>query len=44
MIRPGAPDYWARMKESPDYKSVLYHQYVEYSDVPDAVLISERLC
>ena len=42
IITPGCPDYLAHMKTNPNYKSVLYHSYVEYSDHPDAVLVSVR--
>ncbi len=40
---PGAPHYLNHFKEAENYESILYHQYVQYSDVPDAVLVSKRL-
>lgn len=43
IVCPGIPDYLAYFKESKDYDSTLYHSNLEYSDRPDAVLISERI-
>lgn len=43
IITPGSPDYLAHFKDNADYDSVLEHSYVEYCDIPDAILISERL-
>lgn len=43
MIRPGSPDYLQHFKESKDYDSILYRSFLEYTDIPDAVLVSERL-
>ena len=43
IIRPGCPDYLERMKNHPEYKSTLYHSYIEYSDLPDAVLVSQKI-
>lgn len=43
MINPGSPDYWAHFKDNKDYDSILEHTYVEYCDIPDAILISERI-
>lgn len=43
IIYPGSPDYLAFFKQSELYDSTLYHSFVEYSDTPDAVLVSERI-
>ena len=43
MIIPGAPEYLEYLKDSEKYNSVLYHSHVEYSKLPDAVLVSERI-
>jgi catechol O-methyltransferase len=43
IIKPGAPDYLAHFNSSFTYESTLYHSYVEYCDVPDAVLVSKKL-
>ena len=43
IIYPGSPDYLQFFKERNDYESTLYHSYLEYSDRPDAVLVSLKL-
>lgn len=43
IVCPGAPEYLEHMKNSPHYDSTLYHSYLEYSEQPDAVLVSVRL-
>ena len=43
IISPGVPDYNQYFKESKQYNSILYHSNQEYVDVPDAVLVSERI-
>lgn len=43
IIAPGSPDYLAHLKENEAYDSVLEHSYVEYCDIPDAILISEKI-
>lgn len=43
IIYPGSPDYLAFFKQSELYDSTLYHSFLEYSDTPDAVLVSERI-
>ena len=43
IVYPGSPAYLAYFKESEMYDSVLYHSYLEYTDDPDAVLVSERI-
>jgi hypothetical protein len=44
VVYPGAPEYLKYFKEVASkygkYRSVLYHSYDAYSDVPDAVLVS----
>lgn len=40
IIEPGSPDYLQHFKERKDYNSVLYHTYLEYRAIPDAVLVS----
>ena len=40
IIFPGSPDYLKHFQESERFDSVLYHSYVEYCDIPDAVLVS----
>ena len=42
MIFPGCPEYIEHIKARADYDSVLYHSFVEYSAVPDAVLVSVK--
>lgn len=42
IIYPGAPEYLAYFKGNPDYDSTLYHSYLEYSNDPDAVLVSVK--
>lgn len=42
MIYPGSPDYLEHMRNHRKYDSVLYYSYLEYSEWPDAVLISRR--
>ena len=43
IITPGSPDYLAYFKESKNYNSTLFHSNLEYCDIPDAVLVSERI-
>lgn len=43
IIYPGAPDYLEWFKKNDGYKSLLEHSYDAYSDIPDAVLLSEKL-
>lgn len=43
IIYPGAPDYLEWFKKTDRYKSLLQHSYDAYSDVPDAVLLSEKM-
>ncbi len=43
IIYPGSPAYLDHFKQNELYDSVLYHSYLEYSDHPDAVLVSERI-
>lgn len=40
MIDPGSPDYLAYFKESNEYDTTFYYTYLEYSNDPDAVLVS----
>ena len=40
IIEPGAPDYLKHFQTSELYDSELYHSYLEYNDLPDAVLVS----
>jgi hypothetical protein len=40
IICPGSPDYLQYFKENKNFQSTLYHSYVEYTDIPDAVLVS----
>lgn len=40
IITPGSPDYLAYFKENEQFNSILEHSYVEYCDIPDAILIS----
>lgn len=42
IIYPGAPDYLAYFQKCPDYDSTLYHSYLEYTNDPDAVLVSVK--
>ena len=42
IIAPGSPDYLAHFKQNNKYDSILEHSYVEYCDIPDAILISEK--
>lgn len=41
IIFPGAPDYLQHFRNNEQFDSTLYHAYLEYCDVPDAVLVSE---
>ncbi len=46
VVYPGAPDYLAFMKEAANrkqYRSVLYHTYDAYTDIPDAVMVSQKV-
>ena len=43
IIRPGCPDYVQYIKDSKKYNSILYQANLEYRDIPDAVLVSERI-
>jgi catechol O-methyltransferase len=43
IICPGAPEYLSYFKKSTDFKSILYHSYLEYSTRPDAVLVSLKI-
>jgi predicted O-methyltransferase YrrM len=43
IIYPGAPDYLKYFQESSQYDSTLYHSYLEYTNQPDAILISEKI-
>ena len=43
IIYPGSPDYLEHFKGRNDYDSTMYHSFVEYSNVPDAILVSEKL-
>jgi catechol O-methyltransferase len=43
IICPGSPDYHEHFKQNNQYDSTLFHSYVEYSDIPDAVLVSVRI-
>ena len=43
IIAPGSPDYLAYFIDNNNYDSVLEHSYVEYCDIPDAILFSERI-
>lgn len=43
IIYPGSPEYLHHFKNDDRYNSILYHSYLEYSDQPDAVLVSERI-
>lgn len=43
IIFPGSPDYLKHFQGNDLFDSVLYHSYVEYSDIPDAILISEKI-
>ena len=46
IIYPGAATYLAFMQESAlkkKFKSVLYHSYDAYTDVPDAVMVSHKI-
>jgi catechol O-methyltransferase len=43
IIYPGAPQYLEHLKSKKNYDNTLYHSFVEYSNFPDAVLISEKL-
>lgn len=43
IIRPGCPDYLQHMQNSDQYSSTLFHSYLEYSNIPDAVLVSLRI-
>lgn len=40
IITPGSPDYLEHFKNNVNFDSVLEHSYVEYCDIPDAILIS----
>jgi catechol O-methyltransferase len=43
ILYPGAPYYLAHMQEAArqkHYRSVLYHTYKEYTDIPDTVIVS----
>jgi catechol O-methyltransferase len=40
IICPGSPDYLKHFKENTDFDSTLYHSYLEYTNYPDAVLVS----
>lgn len=42
IIYPGPKGYLEHFKQRNDYKNVLYHSFVEYSDIKDAVLVSEK--
>lgn len=43
IIYPGPKGYLDHFKERKDYDSTLYHSFVEYSNIPDALLVSEKL-
>ena len=46
IIYPGAPDYLAYMRQAANkkqYRSVLYHTYDGYTDIPDAVMVSQKV-
>lgn len=46
VIYPGAPEYLAYMRESAlakKFKSTLYHTYDAYTDIPDGVLVSQKI-
>jgi hypothetical protein len=43
IIFPGSPDYRKHFELHSKYDSVLYHSYLEYSEMPDAVLVSRRI-
>ena len=43
IIYPGPKGYLEHFKERNDYDSTLYHSFVEYSNIPDAILVSEKL-
>lgn len=42
IITPGCPEYLHNMKNNQSYDSVLYHSYLEYCEIPDAVLASVK--
>ena len=43
MLRPKAEEYLNYFKESTEYESVLYHSFTEYTEFPDAMLISRKI-
>jgi catechol O-methyltransferase len=43
IIYPGSPSYLKYFQENNQYDSILYHSYLEYTNQPDAVLMSERI-
>jgi catechol O-methyltransferase len=42
MIYPGSPDYLEHMRSHSKYNSTLYYSHLEYTERPDAVLVSRR--
>lgn len=43
IITSGAPEYLAALKKNENYNSILEHTFLQYCDVPDAVLFSQRI-
>jgi hypothetical protein len=43
IIYPGSKEYLEHFKGRNDYDSTLIHSFVEYSNIPDAILVSEKL-
>jgi catechol O-methyltransferase len=43
IIYPGSKEYLEHFKERNDYDSTLIHSFVEYSNISDAILVSEKL-
>ena len=43
IIYPGPKGYLDHFKGRKDYDSTLYHSFVQYSNIPDAILVSQKL-